>query len=242
MLSANNKDNGYVLATEIQKDDGPFFCPECEGELILKQGRVKIDHFAHLPDADCSYAGEPESEEHIAAKLEIKEALQAQPGVERLQVERYLKEVRPDISFLFKGSYIAIEIQISPLSFDELIRRTTAYTQKNIYVLWTPILSLDVFSERYAPKDWERNIYALYDDIIYYWSKGLDVVPVEFEKYMLTPGRYSTWREKPSKRFVSPKLLRTESILDLSPLKQPRRYSYPAAKLWGLPYDEDDDD
>ncbi len=240
MLSAYDKENGYVLATEVQKDDGPFYCPECQTGLILKQGRVKIAHFAHLPNTDCSYAGgEGESEAHIEAKLEIYEALRSQPGVSKLQVERYLTEVRPDISFCFENTYIAIEVQISPLTFDELIRRTTVYTRKNIYVLWTPILSLDMFSGRYAPKDWERNLHSLYDGIVYYWSKDLDLVPVEFEEYMLTPGRYSySSNEKPSKRFASPQMSPKVSILELSPIQQPRRYPYPAARLWGLPFDD----
>lgn len=241
MLSAYNKENSYVLATEVQRDDGPFHCPECEEELILKAGRVKVAHFAHLPNSDCSYAGLPESAEHIEAKLEIYEALRVQSGVEKLQVERYLKEVRPDISFYYEGSYIAIEIQISPITLDEIIRRTTAYTRKNIYVLWTPILSLDIFSGRYAPKDFERNLHELYDGIVYYWSKDLDLVPVEFEEYLLVGGRYSSWREKPSKRFVTPQMSPTVSILELSPLKQPRRSPFPAARLWGLPYDDDDE-
>ncbi len=238
MLCAYTKENASVLATEAHKNDGPFHCPECETELILKQGRVKIAHFAHLPNTDCSYAGEPESETHIETKLEIYKALQLQPGVSKLQVERYLKEVRPDISFCFEQRYIALEIQISPLSFDELIRRTAAYTKKNIYVLWMPILSLEMFSGRYAPKEWERDLSSLYNGIVYYWSHGLDLVPVEFEKYMLTPGRYSSWSEKASKRYVSPKMLPAVSILKLSPLRQPKRFPYPAARLWGLPVDD----
>jgi competence protein CoiA len=242
MLSAYDKDNNYVLAAEVQYDDGPFYCPECHGELILKAGRVKIAHFAHQAYADCSYTGEPESDEHIKAKLEIYKALRDQPGVEKLQVERSLKEVRPDVSFYYDGSYIAIEIQISPITLDEIIRRTTAYTRKNIYVLWAPILSLDMFSGRYAPKDFERNLHRLYEGIVYYWSKGLDLVPTEFEEYTLVGGRYSSWNEKPSKRFVTPQMSPTVSILELSPLKQPRRYPFPAARLWGLPFEEDDDD
>ena len=238
MLSAYDKDNGYVLAMEVHKNNGPFHCPECEGELTLKQGRVKIAHFAHLPDSDCSYASEPESVEHIAAKLEIYEALRTQPGVSKLQVERYLKEVRPDVSFYFENRYIAIEVQISPLSFNELIRRTKAYTQKNIYVLWMPILPMDVFSGRYAPKEWERNLHELYEGVVYYWLSGLKVVPVEFEEYLLSPSWYSS-NEKPSKRFITPSLDAAVSILGLSPLNQPQRYPYPAARLWGLPFDED---
>jgi len=238
MLSAYDTNNGYVLAKEARKDNSPFHCPQCEDEVILKRGRVKIAHFAHLSNSDCSYAGEPESAEHSSVKLEIYEALRSQPGVTKLQVERYLKEVRPDISFYFEGSYIAIEVQISPLSFDELIRRTTAYTQKNIYVLWTPILPMDVFSGRYAPKEWERNLHALYDGIVYYWLSGLKVVPVEFEEYMLSPSWYSS-NERPSKRFITPSLDAAVSILGLSPLNQTRHYPYPTARLWGLPYPED---
>ena len=237
MLSAYSLDNGAVLAMEAHKDDGPFHCPQCEEEVILKQGRVKIAHFAHFPDADCSYASEPESAEHLSVKLEIYEALKAEPGVSKLQVERYLKEVRPDISFCYENRYIAIEVQISPLRFDELIRRTTAYAQKNIYVLWTPILPMNVFSGRYAPKAWERTIHELYEGVVYYWVSGLEVVPVEFEEYLLSPSWYSS-QEKPSKRFITPSLDATTSLLNLSPLNQPRRYPYPPARLWGLPFED----
>ncbi len=42
MLSAYDKENGYFLAMEAHKDDSPFHCPECEEELILKQGRIGL--------------------------------------------------------------------------------------------------------------------------------------------------------------------------------------------------------
>jgi len=103
MLSAYDSNNGAVLAREAHRDDGPYHCPQCEEELILKQGRVTLAHFAHFPRSDCTYASEPESAEHLSAKLEIYEALKAQPGVSKLEVERSLKEVRPDISFCFEN-------------------------------------------------------------------------------------------------------------------------------------------
>ena len=98
---------------------------------------------------------------------------------------------------------------------------------------------MDVFSGRYAPKEWERNLHALYDGTVYYWLRGLEVVPVEFEEYMLSSGGWYSSKEKPSKRFISPSLDAKVSILDLSPLNQPRRYPYPAARLWGLPFGDD---
>jgi hypothetical protein len=55
-------------------------------------------------------------------------------------------------------------------------------------------------------------------------------------------GRYDSWNEKPSKRFVTPRMSPTVSILELSPLKQPRHALFPAARLWGLPYDDEDEE
>lgn len=70
MLSACNQ-HGDVLATEVSLEDGPFHCSACREPVILKKGRVVVSHFAHLPDADCAYTGEGESEAHRLAKLEI---------------------------------------------------------------------------------------------------------------------------------------------------------------------------
>jgi competence protein CoiA len=66
MLSPCNQ-YGDVLATEVQQEDGPFYCPACRERVIVKKGWVKVPHFAHLPDADCSYIGEGESDEHQLA-------------------------------------------------------------------------------------------------------------------------------------------------------------------------------
>ena len=61
------KELGDVLATEVQQEDGPFYCPACRERVIVKKGWVKAPHFAHLPDADCSYIGEGESDDHQLA-------------------------------------------------------------------------------------------------------------------------------------------------------------------------------
>ena len=66
MLSACNQYSD-VLATEVQQEDGPFYCPACRERVIVKKGWVKAPHFAHLPDADCSSIGEGESDEHQLA-------------------------------------------------------------------------------------------------------------------------------------------------------------------------------
>lgn len=93
------------------------------------------------------------------------------PGVTSVWVERYLREVRPDISFVLNGERVAIEIQISMLSRDGIDWRTTAYAKKDIAVLWMPLLSSEVFADRYAPKDWERYLHTLYFGKVYYWAE-----------------------------------------------------------------------
>lgn len=52
MMSARNR-KGYVLASSVTKEDGPFTCPMCDGPVLVKKGRVTIHHFAHIPPA-CS--------------------------------------------------------------------------------------------------------------------------------------------------------------------------------------------
>ena len=39
--------NGTYDAIKDIKKHEPFFCPSCNGELILKMGVKKIPHFAH---------------------------------------------------------------------------------------------------------------------------------------------------------------------------------------------------
>jgi competence protein CoiA len=139
MLSAQCK-GANALAWEVSKDDGPFSCPMCNENVLVKKGRVKTHHFAHVPSSSCTY-GVGESEAHRRAKVEISEALRTHRSVSKLQLERSLGEVRPDISFCLNGHYVAIEVQISSLSLDTVIRRTQAYAGKGIYLLWVSPLS-----------------------------------------------------------------------------------------------------
>lgn len=110
MLIACNR-QGEVLAAEVEPQDGPFHCPECAEPVILKQGRVKIAHFAHYPGVDCAYASASggESEEHRLAKQEIFQALLQVPGVRDVRLERSLRGVRPDVSCRINGEMVAID-------------------------------------------------------------------------------------------------------------------------------------
>jgi len=229
MLIACNRD-GELQADDAHLEDGPFHCPSCHTEVILKQGPIKAAHFAHRPDADSSFAGPEESVEHQLAKQEIYQALLHVPGVSEVQVERNLQEVRPDVSFRYHGTLVAIEVQVSTLSSRDVERRTLAYARKNIAVLWTPPFSLSMFEERYAPQEWERYLHALYFGKVYYWSNGIELQPVQFQPYILPPSYYAN--ERRSKRFVALSLLEPVCITDLTAIWRRAWHTLPRARLW----------
>ena len=237
MLSAWNHSGEDVLAEEVELADGPFYCPACREQLILKKGRKVVAHFAHWPDADCEYTNEGESEEHRLAKQEIYKALLGVPGVTDVRLERYLREVRPDVSFVLNGELVAIEIQLSQLSLKKIEERTQGYARRNIAVLWMPLFSMELFEERYAPKVWERYLHKMYYGKVYYWFGGLQLQPVKFEEYLLEPNWFSGERYR-SKRFVSPTLLSQRSMLDLVPRWRSAWRDIPRAKLWCEPWED----
>ncbi len=190
MLSASNSQGTIVFSNTVQRESGPFYCRGYLQPVTLKRGHIRLAHFAHQPGSDCSYAGTGESEEHRKAKWEIYNALLTTPSVTNVQLEQNLQEVRPDVSFVYKDTFVTVEVQISNLSPDDIEHRTRAYVSKNIAVLWTPPLSLEVLEERYAPCHWERYIHILYYKTIYYWFRGLNVHPVRYNDHWLATSRY----------------------------------------------------
>jgi competence protein CoiA len=130
MLSAKRKSDGQTVAAYFEsRSNGPFVCLECNGEVILKTGRTKVNHFAHANPIACKFAT-GESEEHRRCKLEIFQALRKEPGVSNVALESPLGTVRPDVSAYIHGVPVAIEVQISSLSLETIMRRTIDYAQR----------------------------------------------------------------------------------------------------------------
>ena len=238
MLSALSK-SGEILAEQVNKLDGPFSCPMCKEDVIVKKGRVKVDHFAHMPASDCSY-GSGESEEHRQAKKEIYQALKNHPQVSKLKLERSLGDVRPDISFYLCSTPIAIEVQVSTLPLDTIDRRTASYTSKGIYLLWvSPYDRAMKYIQKYSPRLWEKYIHTMYFGKVYYWSEGQTLQPVRFDPYRLyvEETEYGGGYYRNSKRYRTPCLLEPTMITTLSTIKRKpwneSGLSVPAAKLWG---------
>lgn len=119
-------------------------CHLCGGDLIIKAGLVRMKHFAHKPNSPCScdYARQPESYEHLFFKQllafelgnEFKEYLGVKP-----QLEYPIHEVKriADIVFEFpNGWLVAHEIQLSPITTEDLENRTNDYRNAGVDVIW----------------------------------------------------------------------------------------------------------
>lgn len=180
-----NNDKVKVEAVNVEKAHGPFVCPECLMPVILRKCRMRVDHFAHIPPVTCEY-GQGESEQHRKCKIEIYESLKRFPNVTRLELERNLHDVRPDVSCYIGNIPVAIEVQISALSYDTILRRTQSYAKKGICLIWVGQWKHEMDEcERYSPKLWEKWCHAAFFGRVYYWEKGCAVIPYHFGEYLM---------------------------------------------------------
>lgn len=199
MLSTKRKSDGQtVTAYFTSKAQAPFLCPQCDEEVILKTGKGRVNHFAHVNPIACRFA-QGESEAHRRCKMQIYQALQAALGVCNVTLERPLGTVRPDVSANIRGVPVAIEVQIGTLSLDAIMRRTIDYARSGIYVLWLLQWAPALDANRYTPRLWEKWVHAAYFGQVYYWIEGLTVASYHFDPHFKSVPKtswYSEQREK----------------------------------------------
>ena len=153
---------------------GPqYFCPNCRAEVILKQGRIVIHHFAHRPPVDCSWASS-ETREHLLAKTVIRDVFRARGYEANYEVPVLSKggDRRADVLVTNdKGKRLAIEVQHTPLLYDAIELRTKAYIDCGVPVMWIGILSSKMKEEatptqdgleieQYVIRPWEKWAHA----------------------------------------------------------------------------------
>lgn len=215
MQTARNQNQQKINAWQAERGD-KYVCPECESILILKRGRIKEAHFAHKPDAECSYSGN-ETVLHLKIKREIYEALVIHPNCHRPELERRLDGVRPDISLYIGRCPVAIEIQRSDIGIDAIAKRTTRYSELGIWLVWIlpklkSIEDVYVIGNVYQARAWQRFLHRLQSGRVYVWQQGAVVKPIhleplevwreEYEDYA-TGNNYGGYHQKLKTRFVS---------------------------------------
>lgn len=152
---------------------GFYTCPKCHDEVTLKKGRIVIHHFAHRPPISCTWAS-GETREHLLAKTLIRDAFKDRYYQAEVEVEVLSEggDRRADVLLTNElGHQIAIEIQHTPILYNEMETRTRGYTQANIPFIWIGILTkrmrenavivpdgLEV--EQYVIRPWEKWAHA----------------------------------------------------------------------------------
>ncbi len=199
MLTAKRTNDGKIVTAYMESPvNAPFTCVECGDPVLLKSGRSRINHFAHINPLACKFAT-GESDAHLKCKMEIFMALQKSTHVSFAALERPLATVRPDVSAHIHGTPVAIEVQVSDLSLESITYRTIEYARKGISVLWLLLWTPELDSPRYVPRLWEKWIHALYFGQIYYWIEGLTVVSYHFDpKFKTIPKK--VWFSKDGKK------------------------------------------
>ena len=178
------------FAETAVKADGPFYCPWCYSEVIVRKCVVKRDHFAH--HGRLSPIGNRESKLHKDCKEEICELLKQRFPEGHWATEREIPPSKkaktpklvPDISGRIDGKAIVIEVQATSLSVPKIVARAENYSKLGISLLWIVPLIRPLGDEPFRPRMFERYLHSIYYGRTYYWTKGqgLTLTPVHYGK------------------------------------------------------------
>uniref|UniRef100_UPI000686AE44 competence protein CoiA n=1 Tax=Desulforegula conservatrix TaxID=153026 RepID=UPI000686AE44 len=131
-----------------------FECQLCKTQMFLRKSSKGSFHFFHKRSCSCDYQYHPESPEHLAGKSFV--ANYILPKLNKYAFFNHLFEEPlhlvkriADIVIKFPmGWWIAHEIQLSPITPDELEKRTIDYLDDGVDVMWWFGKSADTESNR----------------------------------------------------------------------------------------------
>lgn len=113
-----------------------LICPFCGTGMLLKAGKVRLHHFAHLSVNECASADhEPETDAHRLGKLRLYHHFRS--GAQGAQVERGLPSgQRADVFIERSERNYALEFQQADNTADKWNGRHTAYRDQGICDVW----------------------------------------------------------------------------------------------------------
>lgn len=186
-----------VSASSVTKINGPFMCPRCLSEAIVRKCTEKVDHFAHKARLS-PIISSGESALHKQVKEEILSLFRSYYPDGNWEAERpipenlskKLKAVVPDISgrtnqkSLIRDELlpVALEIQKTPYTVRKIREKTINYAKRGIFVLWIVPLKNKLGSDFFRPRLYEKYLHAMYYGRVYYYVPNADkkLIPVHF--------------------------------------------------------------
>lgn len=198
IIKATNK---VINAEAAKKAEGPFYCPSCLSEAIVRKCTDKTDHFAHKARYS-SILHKKETSLHNRCRDEICASLQELFPEGKWACERKIpatengntKDLIPDISGRIHNMPIAIEVQTSSYTIPHIYEKTEQYKKRGVYVIWLVPLKTRLGDAFFRPRLFEKYLHSMYYGRIYYWyfGEGTKLHPVHFspaKRYIET----STW-------------------------------------------------
>lgn len=161
MLSAICENGKKVYADEEDKKNGyKYYCPECNQELVLRQGTKNIWHFSHkTKNDDCLFAKyENESKTHRLMKKTIKKMFENHDRCVKAELEYKVGSRIADCYFEMYDDYgklkkIAIECVHKHTDINVFREKAKYYMKHNVYVLWLFDASRFTYDEKNCPID-----------------------------------------------------------------------------------------
>lgn len=159
MFSALDINNNLVdIDRAIKEPLNKYFCTSCKREVIMKNGNVRISHFAHKNKCDCDDYNNDISEWH--RNWQKKFPIKNREVVLKINendpfIENFNKTVRRADVLCY--GYV-IEFQNSPISSEEFNDRNYFYTRLGKKVVWIFNMVDEYDNEKITHiQEWENN-------------------------------------------------------------------------------------
>lgn len=166
MLYANTK-SGKRVASYVASKNEDYICPACGNTVILKKGKINIEHFAHKNLCDCDTFISDMSEWHL--KWQEKFPIENREVIIKhtfTKEDSFTQEYGLKINYKYihradicVGNYV-VEFQHSNITKEEFMKRNYFYSRAGYKVIW-----IFDFIDEYLNKKME-----CYDE----WSKSND--------------------------------------------------------------------
>lgn len=172
LVAIRQLDKKPVIGALIHKDQTAIYvCDYCKNIVIhhKSESGEKIGHFKHKSGESHCPNQSKETEEHLRTKLDIYEYIKEGWGskLKVLEIEKWICEnsIRPDVYIETNRNKIAIEVQATALTVDEIKRRTSKYFKNDIAVLWV----MPYYHNRFMEYKYQAEGYNE-DECDYGWS------------------------------------------------------------------------
>lgn len=184
MFSALMRGKMRIVSFKAEKSDGPFYCPECGDEVILRKGDIRVPHFAHTtPDAQCDMRmySEAESPQHRLVKFDIYSGLKRSGKFTVVDMEYRVGHSVADVYGEKEGVRVAIEVQHSDIQIGEIAARMQKYAENDVYCAWVSPVSAPFGQVR--TKGWLRFVHAMNLGRVYHHFHGSSIYAVNYRRY-----------------------------------------------------------